>query len=124
MAKESKPRAGKKDQGTKAAKAKKDPNAPKRPLSAYMFFSQEHRSIVKDENPEASFGELAVDPPSAASNEADASVSTLSDASPFNLQATSASFSAPSGRRWMTTRRRYIAFFATSTRRARPSRVD
>ncbi|ORY85971.1 high mobility group box domain-containing protein [Leucosporidium creatinivorum] len=58
MAKESKPRAGKKDQGTKAAKAKKDPNAPKRPLSAYMFFSQENRATVKEENPEASFGDL------------------------------------------------------------------
>jgi hypothetical protein len=60
MAKESKPRAGKKDTGTKAAKAKKDPNAPKRPLSAYMFFSSANRTTVKAENPEASFGELVV----------------------------------------------------------------
>lgn len=56
MAKEAKPRASKKDTGTKAGKAKKDPNAPKRPLSAYMYFSQENRSTVKEENPDASFG--------------------------------------------------------------------
>lgn len=59
MAKEAKPRAGKKDTGTKAAKAKKDPNAPKRPLSAYMYYSQSARSTVKEENPEASFGEIS-----------------------------------------------------------------
>lgn len=41
----------------KPAKAKKDPNAPKRPLSAYMFFSQDQRTTVKDENPDASFGQ-------------------------------------------------------------------
>ncbi|KAI5830367.1 hypothetical protein K523DRAFT_239947, partial [Schizophyllum commune Tattone D] len=39
-------------------KAKKDPNAPKRALSAYMFFSQDWRERVKAENPDASFGEL------------------------------------------------------------------
>ena len=38
-------------------KAKKDPNAPKRALSAYMFFSQDWRERVKAENPDASFGE-------------------------------------------------------------------
>jgi len=31
---------------------------PKRALSAYMFFSQEWREILKTENPDASFGEL------------------------------------------------------------------
>ena len=41
----------------KATKAKKDPNAPKRGLSAYMFFSQDAREKVKTENPSASFGE-------------------------------------------------------------------
>ncbi|BGP03262.1 Non-histone chromosomal protein 6B [Rhodotorula toruloides] len=55
MPKESKPRA------TKAAtggRAKKDPNAPKRPLSAYMHFSQDQRSVVKEENPDVTFGEI------------------------------------------------------------------
>jgi len=39
-------------------RAKKDPSAPKRGLSAYMFFSQEHRKLVQTENPDASFGEI------------------------------------------------------------------
>lgn len=40
----------------KKRRSKKDPNAPKRGLSAYMFFSQENRAQVKEENPEATFG--------------------------------------------------------------------
>ncbi|GAA5822806.1 hypothetical protein JCM5353_003530 [Sporobolomyces roseus] len=52
MPKETKPRA------TKATKAKKDPNAPKRPLSAYMHFSQAKRAEVKEENPDVTFGEI------------------------------------------------------------------
>ena len=48
--------ASKKKKGKKGAK--KDPNAPKRALSAFMFFSQEMRPKVKEENAEASFGEL------------------------------------------------------------------
>jgi hypothetical protein len=40
----------------KKRRAKKDPNAPKRGLSAYMFFSQAHRKVVQEENPEAGFG--------------------------------------------------------------------
>ncbi|KAF9463329.1 high mobility group box domain-containing protein [Collybia nuda] len=39
-------------------KAKKDPNAPKRALSAYMFFSQDWRERIKTENPDAGFGEV------------------------------------------------------------------
>ncbi|CDH53379.1 nucleosome binding protein [Lichtheimia corymbifera JMRC:FSU:9682] len=39
-------------------KKRKDPNAPKRGRSAYMFFSQEQRSTVKEENPEATFGDI------------------------------------------------------------------
>jgi len=39
-------------------RAKKDPNAPKRGLSAYMFFNQEARSKLKEENPDLSFGDL------------------------------------------------------------------
>jgi len=42
----------------KKVKAKKDPNAPKKGLSGFMFFSQEQRPIVKEENPKASFGDL------------------------------------------------------------------
>ncbi|GAA6037696.1 hypothetical protein JCM8097_002293 [Rhodosporidiobolus ruineniae] len=53
MPKEAKPRATK-----GAAKAKKDPNAPKRPLSAYMHFSQAERASVKEENPDVKFGEI------------------------------------------------------------------
>lgn len=42
----------------RTTKAKKDPDAPKRPLSAYMFFSQDQRERVKNANPEAGFGEV------------------------------------------------------------------
>jgi structure-specific recognition protein 1 len=41
-----------------AKKAKKDPNAPKKGLSAFMFFSKEMRPKLKEENPNLSFGEL------------------------------------------------------------------
>jgi len=46
-------------QKEKAAK-KKDPNAPKKALSPYMFFTQEHREIIKEENPGIGFGESIV----------------------------------------------------------------
>ncbi|KAI8640685.1 high mobility group box domain-containing protein [Parasitella parasitica] len=39
-------------------RSKKDPAAPKRSLSAYMFFSQENRAKIKEENPDASFGTI------------------------------------------------------------------
>ncbi|KAF4505044.1 hypothetical protein G6O67_007038 [Ophiocordyceps sinensis] len=39
-------------------RAKKDPNAPKRGLSAYMFFANEQRENVRDENPGISFGQV------------------------------------------------------------------
>ena len=35
-----------------------DPNAPKRGLSAYMFFANEQRDKVREENPGIKFGEL------------------------------------------------------------------
>jgi len=35
-----------------------DPNAPKRSLSAYMFFANEQRDIVRSENPGIQFGEI------------------------------------------------------------------
>ncbi|ODV74321.1 non-histone chromosomal protein 6 [Cyberlindnera jadinii NRRL Y-1542] len=40
----------------KTSRKKKDPNAPKRSLSAYMFFANENRDIVRAENPGISFG--------------------------------------------------------------------
>jgi len=39
-------------------KKKKDPNAPKRGLSAYMFFASEQRENVRDENPGITFGQV------------------------------------------------------------------
>ena len=36
----------------KAAKAKKDPNAPKKPSGAYIFFCNDKRAEVKKANPE------------------------------------------------------------------------
>ncbi|KAG0252522.1 Non-histone chromosomal protein 6 [Mortierella polycephala] len=39
-------------------KAKKDPNAPKNPMSAYLLFCEEWREKVKAQNPDASFGEI------------------------------------------------------------------
>lgn len=35
-----------------------DPNAPKRGLSAYMFFANEQRENVREENPGVSFGQV------------------------------------------------------------------
>jgi hypothetical protein len=43
--------------GAKAKKVK-DPNAPKKGMSAFMMFSNEQRSKIKADNPEASFGEI------------------------------------------------------------------
>ena len=43
---------------SKGKKSKKDPNAPKRPLSAFMYFSKDQRPAVKAANPDATFGEL------------------------------------------------------------------
>jgi hypothetical protein len=37
-----------------------DPNAPKRGLSAYMFFANEQRENVRDENPGITFGIFAI----------------------------------------------------------------
>ncbi|KAL8660000.1 MAG: hypothetical protein Q9202_006854 [Teloschistes flavicans] len=35
-----------------------DPNAPKRGLSAYMFFANDNRESVREENPGISFGQV------------------------------------------------------------------
>lgn len=39
-------------------RAKKDPNAPKRALSAYMIFANEKRDMVRAENPGIAFGQI------------------------------------------------------------------
>lgn len=43
-----------------------DPNAPKRGLSAYMFFANEQRLNVRDENPGITFGMSIASNPSRA----------------------------------------------------------
>ncbi|KAF2016145.1 hypothetical protein BU24DRAFT_422491 [Aaosphaeria arxii CBS 175.79] len=56
------PKAESKTRGKKGkadgGKKKKDPNAPKRGLSAYMFFANEQREKVREENPGIKFGEV------------------------------------------------------------------
>lgn len=42
----------------RTTRRKKDPNAPKRALSAYMFFANENRDIVRSENPDVTFGQV------------------------------------------------------------------
>ncbi|TPX43355.1 hypothetical protein CcCBS67573_g10459 [Chytriomyces confervae] len=42
----------------KPAKAKKDPNAPKKALSAYLLFANDNRARIREENPDASFGQI------------------------------------------------------------------
>jgi len=54
MPKAAKGRSGK----DKKPRGKKDPNAPKRGLSAYMFFANEQRENVREENPGVSFGQV------------------------------------------------------------------
>lgn len=44
--------------GEKRKRTKKDPNAPKRPLSSYMLFCQEERENVKKENPDLKAKEI------------------------------------------------------------------
>ena len=39
-------------------KAKKDPNAPKRPMNAFMLYSNSIRQQVKDENPDMKMGDI------------------------------------------------------------------
>uniref|UniRef100_A0A7R9ZNK2 HMG box domain-containing protein n=1 Tax=Craspedostauros australis TaxID=1486917 RepID=A0A7R9ZNK2_9STRA len=47
-------------EGTVASgKKKKDPNEPKKPLSAYNLYMRENRARAQEENPEAKFGDLA-----------------------------------------------------------------
>lgn len=46
------------EQRKRTTRRKKDPNAPKRALSAYMFFANENRDIIKSENPNVTFGQV------------------------------------------------------------------
>lgn len=43
----------------KRGKPQKDPNKPKRNLSAFFIYSNDHRSRIKKEDPSLSFGEVA-----------------------------------------------------------------
>nr|XP_039270254.1 FACT complex subunit SSRP1-like [Styela clava] len=51
--------ATKRSSSKKEGKKKKDPNAPKRPSSAYMQWLSDNRSKIKKENPELSMTEIA-----------------------------------------------------------------
>jgi hypothetical protein len=46
-------------EGGKTKRKKKDPNAPKRPLSAFFLFCADERPSVKVSHPEYSVGEVA-----------------------------------------------------------------
>eukprot|EP00695_Tsukubamonas_globosa_P003436 TRINITY_DN631_c0_g1_i4.p2 TRINITY_DN631_c0_g1~~TRINITY_DN631_c0_g1_i4.p2 ORF type:complete len:140 (-),score=64.84 TRINITY_DN631_c0_g1_i4:231-590(-) len=46
------PKKSTKGETKKRTKATKDPNAPKKPLSAYMFFCADKRPEVKEEQPD------------------------------------------------------------------------
>jgi len=52
-------KAGKAKKGVKKAKKIKDPNAPKRPMSAYFLFMNATRASVKKENPDYGIGDVA-----------------------------------------------------------------
>jgi len=59
MPKETKPRKAKASSAkADSGKKKKDPNAPKRGLSAYMFFANDNRDKVREDNPGIKFGEV------------------------------------------------------------------
>jgi hypothetical protein len=47
------------EQVTRKKKQKKDPNAPKRNMSAYFLYSQVIRPTIKEDHPTATFGETA-----------------------------------------------------------------
>jgi len=53
------PVAGKSGGRAKKGKKIKDPNAPKRSLSAFFHFCSEHRGAIKDQNPEFGVGDIA-----------------------------------------------------------------
>ena len=51
-------KAGKAAAPKATTKKAKDPNAPKRPKTAFMYFSLSHRADVKNKNPNMSFGDI------------------------------------------------------------------
>jgi len=51
-------KSSKRDEKQNKRKRQKEEGAPKRPITSYMFFSQEKRNEVKNDNPDASFGDL------------------------------------------------------------------
>ena len=57
-----KPPAGYEDSETKGKgkkqKKKKDPNAPKRATTSFMFYSSKMRPIIKEEKPDTKFTEM------------------------------------------------------------------
>ena len=42
-----------------APKKEKDPNAPKRPMSAYFLFMGDKRAEVREKNPDFKIGDIA-----------------------------------------------------------------
>jgi len=59
QAKERKPRAPRESGGSRKRKGKKDPNAPKRPQSAYFIWLNEHREQIKTDNPGITITEIS-----------------------------------------------------------------
>eukprot|EP01036_Dinobryon_divergens_P052793 gene52793-70571_t len=43
----------------RTSRSKKDKNAPRKCRTAYIFYTEETRAALKEENPEAGFGELS-----------------------------------------------------------------
>ncbi|KAL8647232.1 MAG: hypothetical protein Q9210_005682 [Variospora velana] len=58
MPKEKATRKTKASKAESGGKRKKDPNAPKRGLSAYMFFANDNRDSVREENQGITFGQV------------------------------------------------------------------
>jgi structure-specific recognition protein 1 len=56
--KQKKTAKGKSADAIPSKKPKKDPNAPKKPLSGYMIFMSQNRARIKEENPDFSFGDI------------------------------------------------------------------
>jgi hypothetical protein len=56
--KEEHPESSDEEERPAKKRKKKDPNAPKKPCSAFFHFSKKMRPRIKEENPTASFGQL------------------------------------------------------------------
>lgn len=56
--KEEHPESSDEEERPAKKRKKKDPNAPKKPCSAFFHFSKKLRPQIKEENPDASFGQL------------------------------------------------------------------